>query len=82
MVLASFAAEIEVAAAYRGGNAEDSDGEQLLQPATDALPTGKRGQMRLGERVLLFGPAAGLGIIAVLEPTIRVGDFLAVDYLG
>jgi len=50
---------------------------ELGDPGSQGLPSGSPGEERVGEPALLIEPGHGLGIVGVLEPTIRVRDCLA-----
>ena len=80
LVLPSVPPLVEVPAVGRGRHAQRADGEQLVEPAADRLPRG-HGEVAFGQRVLALGPLARIGVVAVLEPAVGVGDPLAVEHV-
>src|SRR4051812_12742565 len=82
LVLPAFSAEIEIPALDRNRSAEDSYREQLGESSADMLPAPECRQISLGERVLLLCPRDCLGVAAVLQPAIRIGNRLTVQSGG
>ena len=79
LVLAAVTPLVEVPTSDGDRHADGADRQQLLEPLTNLRALGPRREVGLGQGILTIGPVSGFGGVSVLEPTVGIGNRLAMQ---
>ncbi len=79
LVLAAVTSLVEVPTSDGYRHTDGADHQQLLESLTDLRALDPRREVGLGQGILTIGPVSGLGGVSVLEPTVGIGNRLAMQ---